>query len=270
MRNNIFFILALLMVLTSGCEETRPGVINNLIFNDDTEWVDRNWSEDPAEWVDGECCNDFIPYPLGVDTALTARIEPAADLDWFEIRTEDSLGGALFLSSDIESIIFRVFDENQQEYELLTDTLTTYTRLGISDPVYWTPLAGDSLAYYVLVQSKDQSDTGNYKLIWSQQQRDSQLAITRPTSSDILIHGSFYVIQWNDPTDRMVSLALLKEGVMVSIIGRNLSGSLQNFQYAADPGLEPDTTYRIMLYQSNDPQIMDISNVFEIRAFEIH
>jgi len=51
----------------------------------------------------------------------------------------------------------------------------------------------------------------------------------------------------------------------VSMLGKNPSGSVHELQYRIDPDLEPDTNYRIMLYQSNDPQIMDISNVFEIR-----
>jgi hypothetical protein len=255
----------LLTILITGCDENRPDVINNLIFNDDTEWVDRDINADSTEWVAGECCNDFIPYPLGMDTSFTARIEPADDLDWFEVRTADSLGGVLFLSSDAESIKFRIFNGDQQEYELLLDTLSTYIRRGIYDPVYWTPLAGESPAYYVLVQSDDEADTGSYKLFWSQQQRDSQLTITRPTTDDILITGSYYIIQWDSPVDQDVSLAMLKDGILVSIIGRNLDGSEQEFQYLVDSDLEADTSYRIMLYQSDDPQIMDISNVFEIR-----
>ena len=257
----------LLMLLISGCDENRPGVINDLIFNDDTDWVDLDSrGADPTELVNDECCNDFIPLPIVIDTSLTARIEPADDLDWFKLQTTDTTGGVISLSPGAESINFRLFDGQQQEFEVLIDTLSTYLLRPLYDgPVYWTPLAGESRTYYVLVQSDDEADIGGYSLIWSQQQRNSQLTIKRASLSTIQIIGSEYVIQWDDPNNRRVSLALLRDGIMVSPLGKDLSGSMHELQYRVDADREPDSTYQIMLYQSNDPQIMDISNVFTIR-----
>lgn len=265
MRYNIILLPVLLIILITGCDETRPGLINDLIFNDDTDWVDRNSNADPAELVDGECCNDFIPFPLGEDSSLTARIDPLDDLDWFELQTGDSLAGALFFSTLVPSINFRVFDGQQQEYELLVDSLQSYARYDIYYPVTWVVFSGRNSTYNVLVQSQGELEAGDYRLIWAQEPLVSPLALSYPKAGAVLIRGLPYKVKWTDALEGPVSLALLKDGLMVAVIVNQITSFTHELQYHFDTGLDPGTAYQIMVYRTNDPHIMDVSDEFEIR-----
>ena len=137
---HIIFMLPFLLWL-AGCDQTQPDVLEKLIFSDDDRWLERDTVEDPFELVGGQCCNDYYPYPLSMNTLIEAMITPAGDLDYFNLQVAADSAAQLFLSSERDNFNMRLFNRELEEYEFLLDTLS-YSLTGDVGPVYWTTLYG--------------------------------------------------------------------------------------------------------------------------------
>jgi len=246
------------MLWLAGCEPTRPGIIENLIFSEGDQWLERDTSEDPYEQVEGQCCNDYNPYPLVIDTSIQAVIDPDDDLDYFDIQVTDSYAGRLGLTPEDEDITFRIFNRTlKTEYDVFVDTFDD----PVGDNDHWTVLYGPSATFTVLVAGTG----GDYVLDWERVIPTTTLIIEQPQAGEQWQRSLNHRINWrmslseNTP----VTVVLIKGPIMVEVLRRDIT-FMDELDWTPGADLEEGEDYRILVYLSNEPKVMDISDAFQI------
>lgn len=259
-HSHFIFILPFLLWL-AGCEQERPDVLENLIFSDDDRWLERDTVEDPFELVGGQCCNDYYPHPLPIDTVISAIINPDDDLDYFDIQVTDSYAGRLVLTPEDGDITFRIFNRTlNDEYNALVDTF--FNPVGDNmGPDLWTVLYGPSAPFTVLVAGT----RGDYFLGWERVIPTTALLVEQPQAGNQWRRSSEHRIQWRMTLSgyKPVTVVLIKGPVVVDVLRRNIT-FVDELDWTPEEDLEKGADYRILVYLSNDPKVMDISNAFEI------
>lgn len=249
------------MLWLAGCEQTRPGVIKNLIFYEGDQWLERDVQEDPYELVGGQCCNDYYPYPLPIDTSIHAVINPADDLDYFNIQITDGYAGRLVLAPMDDDIAFRLFSRGlNEEYAALVDTFSNPSG-DMMSPDFWTVLYGPSATFTVLVAG----DEGHYSLYWERVIPTTTLVVEQPQAGARWQRSFGHSIRWNITLsgDQPVTVVLIKGPVVVDVLRRDIA-FVEELNWTPEEDLERGNDYRILVYLSNDPKVMDISDAFEI------
>jgi len=251
----------------AGCGQTQPDILENIFFTDDEDWLDRNYEEDPYERVDGRCCNDDNPHPLPIDTTIRPVIAPAGDLDYFDIQiTADSVG-YLFLDSERDNIRMRLFNRELDEYELPLDTCYTSTAY-VEAPFVWTILYGQDSSFTLLIKGKSRKAQGNYTLGWQPVILVDGLQIEYPRGDDRWRRSNWEEISWNSLQTGSVGVALLKGPIVVQTLKSGSDAIYMKHQPALDwrlpDDLEAGKDYRIMVYFTDNPRRMNISDEFEI------
>lgn len=262
MKRYAHLILMLPFLLwLAGCGESRPDIIEKLIFSDDDRWLERD-GEDPYELVEGQCCNDYNPHPLPIDTTIHPVIDPAADLDYFNLQITGSYAGRLVLTPEDDDIVFRVFNRSMKdEYEALVDTFSNPFADTIGWPDYWTVLYGPSATFTVLVAG----GKGHYSLGWERIIPTTALLVEQPQAGNQWQRSFNHRIQWRMTLSgyKPVTVALIKGPVVVDVLRRNIM-FVDELDWTPEEDLERGNDYRILVYLSNDPKVMDISDAFEI------
>lgn len=255
------------MLWLAGCEQTRPGIIENLIFSEGDPWLERDISEDPYELVEGQCCNDYNPYPLVIDTTIYPVIAPAGDLDYFNLQiTADSIG-QLLLRSEQDNITMRIFSRDLEEYDFLLDTLYSSPPDNF-EPGYWTTLYGLDFSFTLLLQGESRSHDGQYSLSWRGVTHEDGLEIIYPKRGYRWRRNNTETISWGAVQSKPVTAALLKGPVIVQFLKSDSDATYYYDEPKLDwhipDDLETGTDYRIMIYFTDDPERMSISDAFEI------
>jgi hypothetical protein len=251
-------------LLVIGCDETRPDLIQKVFFTDDDEWLNRDATKDSTELVNNECCNDYLPYPLAIETRVEPYVEPAGDLDYFDLKVTGGSAGQLFLSSERDNIKMRLFSRDMQEYDFAIDTLYG-SQSSAGWTVYWTALYGQGpdTTFTLLVQGESRKAQGQYELGWQQIAENGVLQIDSPAQQSRWQRASSYYIRWTLDRVDPVTVALLKGPVVIDILKRDVL-FINFWVWELDEDLELGSDYRIMVYLSDDPTTMDISDAFEI------
>ncbi len=263
---HIVLVLPFLLWLV-GCDQTRPDLIENIFFSDNDDWLVRDAGEDPYELVEGDSCNDYNPYPLPINTTIDPVIAPAGDLDYFDLQIASDSAAQLFLSSERDNVSMRLFDQEMEEYEFLLDTLS-YSLTGDVGPVYWTTLYGhQDTTFTLLITGDSRKAQGTYNLGWQRvnpaKALSNDLGVVNPSGQVRWHRGAPYTIRWNLNYIEPVTLVLMEGPVVVDIIKRDIL-FIKLWEWTPDEDLEPGNDYRIMVYLSDDPTTLDISDAFEI------
>jgi hypothetical protein len=240
----------------AGCEQERPDVLEKLIFSDDDRWLERDTVEDPFELVGGQCCNDYNPHPLPIDTTIHPVIDPAGDLDYFDIQVTDSYAGRLVLTPEDDDIVFRIFTRTlKTEYEV--DTFDD----PVGDNDHWTVLYGPSATFTILVAG----DKGGYSLGWERVIPTTTLLVERPQADNRWGRSLSHNIHWRVTLSGYgpVTVVLMKGPVVVEVLRRDIA-DVDELNWTPEEDLEKGADYRILVYLTNDPKVMDISDAFEI------
>lgn len=255
-------ITLMLLILLAGCSEQQPEILDNIFFSPSDPWIERDAVEDPNEWVDGVCCNDFTPFPMAIDSTIQGVINPASDLDYYDIRIDTiANAGQLFLFPRDNDLTMRLFTREVDEYkELALDTGFLLS----GEAVIWTTLVGSETNYTVLIEGASGGAEGRYSLWWVRWVPVTYLTVERPTAGDRLRRGMDHRILWQQDRFEAITLALMRGSVVIDILKRNHSVMLHEIRWIPSEDLEPGNDYRIMIYLSKDPTAVDISNAFEI------
>ncbi|UCH62953.1 MAG: hypothetical protein JSU77_00390 [Fidelibacterota bacterium] len=262
----LFIFLPFVLWLTA-CEQTRPGIIENLIFSENDQWLERDVLEDPYELVEDQCCNDYNPYPLPIDTTIYPVIAPAGDLDYFNLQiTADSVG-QLLLRSELDNVTMRIFSRNLEEYDFLLDTLYNYP-VDNFEQGYWTILYGLDFSFTMLLQGESRSNEGQYSLSWRSITHEDGLEIIYPKRDYRWRRNNTETISWGTVQSQSVTAALLKGPVIIQFIKSDSNATYYDDEPKLDwhipNDLELGTDYRIMIYFTDNPERMSISDAFEI------
>ncbi len=252
--------LTLLFVL-AGCVEQQPEILDNFIFSPRDPWVERDVVEDPNELVNGVCCNDDTSFPLAIDSTIQGVINPASDLDYYDIRITGANAGQLFLFPRDNDLTMRLFTREVDEYtELAVDTGTLLS----GEAVVWTTLVGTETNHTVLIEGASGGAKGRYSLWWARWVPVTYLTVEGPAAGDRMQRGMERRILWQQDQPGAISLALMKGSVVIDILKRNHSVMPHEIRWIPSEDLEPGIDYRMMIYLSRDPTAVDISNAFEI------
>ena len=258
-----------LMLWLTGCDETRPGIIQNLIFSEGDQWLERDVQKDPFELVDSlyGCCNDYNPYPLPIDTTIHPEIAPAGDLDYFNLQVSGNGAGWLSLSSGEDNITMRLFSRDMEEYDFLLDTLYSSPPDNF-EPSYWTTLYGPDSSFTLLIQGESRSQEGRYSLDWKSATIDDGLKIIYPEAGYRWRCTNTETIEWASHQSDSVSAALLRGPVIVRFLTSGDDAIYDEDQpelnWHIPDDLEEGTDYRIMIYFTANPERMNISDAFKI------
>lgn len=264
---------ATLLVMAVACEEKMPGVIDSLIFNDQGDWLVRD-TDDPYEWVDGQCCNDLIPYPLSMGAELSPLLQPEEDLDYYRITVEEGQTGKLTLwtnddsFSPEDSIYLRIFSPTLSEFEDVWLDKRPFTTGGLR---LWTVLAGPLEEFIVMVSGEFSGDRLQYQLAWERADTSNQLDLRAIQALSIglqpLDRGSEYSIDWDDNLSGggAISIALMKGPVIKELILDEYFSPITNSPWLVSFDLEGGVDYRLLIFRTFNPTTMDISDAFEIR-----
>jgi hypothetical protein len=255
------------MLWLTGCDETRPGIIQKLIFSEGDQWLDRDVQDDPYELVDSLCCNDYYPYPLPIDTTIHPVIAPAGDLDYFNLQVSGNGTGWLSLSSDEDSISMRIFSRDMEEYDFLLDTLYSSPSDNF-EPSYWTTLYGPDSSFTLLIQGQSRSQEGRYSLDWKSATIEDGLKIIYPKAGYRWGRTNTETIEWASHQSDSVSAALLRGPVIVRFLKSGdeavYNEDRPELVWHIPDDLEVGDGYRIMIYLTAKPKKMNISDEFEI------
>ncbi len=256
--------LTILILALTGCEETRTGIIDTFIFDEEGGWLERNFSEDPYELVDDRCCNDIYPLDLPIiDTTIQATIKPLADLDYYNLQVTGSFAGLLFLTPENSGLTMRLFQRSMEEFDVELDNIPPTAATNYKE-VLWTTVYGLGSTFTLLVKSDGDEGMGGYTLEWERVGANTLLDVKRPRTGDSWPRAVVQNINWNQTGDYDLSAALLKGSIVVQVLARNIR-QVDFLRWMPDEELEPGNDYRIMIYQTDNPQILDISDAFEIR-----
>ena len=252
-------LLPLLLLALAGCDDKHSGIVEALVLGVDGPWYDRDVIEDPAELVDGVCCNDERPFPLPADTSLDAVINPAEDLDYYAIEVTDAEAGILYLWPLDADLNLRLFNMDLSEYELVIDTLPpTETLYPFESPPLWIPFYGPGAKGIVLVHG----DEANYSLGWERIVPTVGLEVLAPATGATWARGEEQRIRWVTPYSQM-DVILLKGPVMVASLKRDIRFS-EELNWLPSGDLEPGNDYRIAVLPSGTPDRMEFSDAFTI------
>jgi hypothetical protein len=267
MKKHLSNIILFILLCCTGCDETSPDVIKNAILSDEDNWLERNVVEDPYELVNDQCCNDYYPKPLDMDIEIQPVISPARDLDYFNLQIPDTaFAGQILLSSERDNLQLRLFTRDLNEFDLLPDSLGTPLAIGYG-PTYLTTLARLDTAFTtftLLIKGETKRAQGAYVLSWQNVIPTTILDISRPARGEQVHRSESYIIRWsNSNSSRPVTVALMKGPGVLKILKRDQRYSNQLSWTPADD-LEVGDDYRIIVYRSNNPNTLDISDAFEI------
>lgn len=255
------------MLWLAGCEQTRPGIIENLIFSEGDQWLERDVQEDPYELVEGQCCNDYNPCPLPIDTTIHPEIAPAGDLDYFHLQITGDSVGQLLLRPEEDNITMRIFSRDLEEYDFLLDTLYSPPAYNFESG-YWTTLYGQDFSFTLLLQGESRSQEGPYSLVWQSVIKDDGLEIIYPKEDYRWRRTNTETIEWTSHQNEPVSVALLRGPVVVRFFKGDSDAVYDEDQpelvWHIPDDLEVGTGYRIMVYFTNNPKRMNLSSEFEI------
>lgn len=250
------------MLLYTGCEESNTGYLDTFIFDEETDWLMRDWEGDTYELVNDICCNDTIPKPIiGIDTTILSVIYPPEDLDYYNFTVTGSDAGQLFLETSGSALAMRLFSLDLEEYPV--QFVSTFMMYG-SEQTLWTAIYGLDTSFTVLVKKGDQFETGEYTLRWEQITSTPAITIRVPQGGDIWNRTILQGIYWTLQGDREVSVALMKGPFMIQLLAENIQ-YIDFSQWLPTTETETGEDYRIMIYDVDNPEIMDISDAFEIR-----
>ncbi len=256
-----------LMLWLTGCDETRPGIIKNLIFSEGVQWLERDVQGDPFELVDSLCCNDYYPYPLPIDTTIHPEIAPAGDLDYFNLQVSGNGAGWLSLSSYEDNITMRIFSRDLEEYDFLLDTLDNSPGDNF-EPSYWTTLYGPDSSFTLLLQGQSRSQEGSYSLDWKSATIEDGLKIISPEAGYRWRRTNSEIIEWESHQSEPVTAALLKGPVIIRFLKSDSGATYYDLEPKLDwdipDDLEEGADYRIMIYFTANPERMNISDAFKI------
>ncbi|MFC1619376.1 Ser-Thr-rich GPI-anchored membrane family protein [Candidatus Neomarinimicrobiota bacterium] len=267
MRNYLLKIILLTLLCYAGCDEISPDVIKNAILSDEDNWLERDVGEDPYELVNDQCCNDYYPKPLPMDTEIQPVISPARDLDYFNLQIPDTVfAGQIFLSSERDNLELRLFTRDLDEFELLPDSLGTPMEIGYG-PTYLTTLARLDTAFTtftLLVKGETKRAQGAYVLHWQEVIPTTDLDISRPAMGEQVHRSHSYIIRWSASSPSMpVTVALMKGPGVLNILKRD-QRYINSLSWTPTEDLDPGNDYRVIVYQSDNPNTLDISDAFEI------
>jgi hypothetical protein len=255
-----------MLLCNTGCDEISPDVIKNAILSDEDNWLERNVVEDPYELVNDQCCNDYYPKPLPMDTEIQPVISPARDLDYFNLQIPDTVfAGQIFLSSERDNLQMRLFTRDLNEFDLLSDSLGTPLEIGYG-PTYLTTLARLDTAFTaftLLIKGDTKRAQGAYVLRWQKVIPTTDLDVSRPARGEQVHRLQSYIIRWSNSTSQPVTVALMKGPGVLKILKRDQRYS-NSLSWTPDEDLDAGNDYRIIVYLSNNPNTLDISDAFEI------
>ncbi len=276
MKRYLYITATMLFLLyMAGCDQTRPDVIEKLIFSDDDQWLDRDASEDAFELVGDYSCNDYYPYPLPIDTIIYPVINPVGDLDYFALQTTSDKAGWLSVWSKKENVNLRIFSSSLDEYSDFRLGEFFNPNVDLTTPEYWTTLLflpynqeHPDTALTILVSGESSSAKGDYKLQWQSIIEDPDLRIEHPSAASRWRRSNWEQVTWAIAIEEQVEAALMKGPVIIQLLGSS-DDVIYNegepwLDWHIPDNLEPGTDYHLILFHANNPRIMSISDEFEI------
>ncbi|MCK4579480.1 MAG: hypothetical protein KAU50_11880 [Candidatus Marinimicrobia bacterium] len=267
----IISTMILAIILLAGCEEKSPGIIDSIIFNEDGEWLTRETSADPYEWVDDACCNDWNPYPLALGSDIQPVLEPVDDLDYYRVSVDSGTAGQLILSTiedfneSSDQISLRIFNSNLKEYEDIWLDERPFTTGGLR---YWTTLYDPGDDFIVLVSGSYSGGSMNYRLAWEAADTSGNLDLLPFTINQPPFNrGQNCRIGWfdNQSAAGHISIALMKGPVIIELILTEYLSNWTDHTWSIPTDLKPGFDYRLVIFRTFNPTTMDISDAFEIR-----
>ena len=259
--------LLLLMLIIGGCESRRAGVLESLLTGDESDWLYRDPVEDPYEWQNGRCCNDYTPTPLPIDTSIVAATNPADDLDYFHIDLAQNTLGFLRVSAADNGMVIRLFARDtigeSEEYELKIDSVSLGPSSSLAaSALTWTFLTGPERKLRLLIQGDGSSAPVGYQLEWQAVVATVGLDLTQPANAETWQRGTLQTIAWESTFDEGVTIGLLSDVGMVRLLKRDISTASElNWTPEVD---FPPGAYRIVVYLAADPTVVEVSDVITI------
>ena len=270
MTGSRYITLLLMALLLSGCDSRRTGVLEGLLSGDDRDWLARDPLEDPFEWQNGRCCNDITPAILPLDTTISAAINPADDLDYFYVSPPLIGIGLLRISAATDIMAMRLIAPETSgdtgNYELEIDSVWQDVASGTETAAtafQWTYLTGSDMERLLLIQGDGRTAPVPYRLEWLEMAATVGLDMTQPGQPDTWQRGDQYTIAWESSFSGGVSVALANAVGMVKILKRDIDTATK-LNWTPEMELTPGQ-YRILIYLSNDPTVVEVSDVISIQ-----
>jgi len=262
--------LLLLLLTIGGCDSRRAGILESLLAGDADNWLDRDRVEDPYEWQNGRCCNDYTPTPLPIDTIINAVINPADDLDYFNLDLPQNVVGLLRVGAVTDVPRMRLFsagtsDENE-EYEIATDSVWLDVPSGtgtVAIAYEWTYLTAYNRDLRLLIQGDGSAAPVAYQMEWQRVAITVGLDLTQPSSAETWQRGELHTIAWQSSFGGGVTVGLLSDVGMVRILKRDISAA-NELNWTPEFDLTPGA-YRIVVYLAADPTVVEVSDVITIQ-----
>ena len=262
--------LLLLLLLSGGCDSRRAGVLEGLLAGDEVDWLFRDPGEDPYEWQNGRCCNDYTPTPLPIDTIINAAINPAGDLDYFDLDLQQNVVGLVRVGAVTDVPRIRLFsagaDDENEEYEIATDSVWLDVPSGtetVAIAYEWTYLTAYNRDLRLLIQGDGSTAPVAYQMEWQRVAVTVGLDLTQPGSAETWQRGELQTIAWESSFSGGVSIGLIGDVGMVRILKRDIS-TANELNWTPEIDLAPGA-YRIVVYLAADPTVVEVSDVITIQ-----
>lgn len=252
-------ILILLALLPLSCEEWQPGIIDNLIFNDDTDWLERDTVDDPTELVNGVCCNDTRPYPLPADSTIRGVINPPGDIDYFTVKVDNaSIAHQIVFKGESPLLEVALFDSALSRFQPVLDSLV----YGNGEMELSTVIIGAGSRFIIQANGGRDDETGAYNLTWQSLAIGTQLTFNPFNDLSLWTRGEERTIKWDKALIGSVNISLIRGAVVVEHLNRYLNGT--NIQWVPPQDIEPGIGYRLIISMSSSTNIVDITDEFQI------
>jgi len=262
--------LVLLMLMIGGCESQRIGVLEGLLSGDEDDWLYRDPAEDPYEWQNGTCCNDYNPVFLPLDTTISAAINPADDLDYYHINLTERIVGLLRIAADTDALGIRLFARDaeimNEEFEIVVDSLWLDIPSGtetVATAYQWTYIVGWWKNYRLLIQGDGSAPPVAYQMEWQKVIPTVGLDLISPVSPATWQRGELQTIEWHSSFSGGVTIGLISSVGMVKILKRDVD-TASKLNWTPKIELIPGG-YRIAVYLTDDPTVVEVSDVITIQ-----
>ena len=246
------------------------GVLEGLLSGDEADWLFRDPLEDPYEWQNGTCCNDYAPVDLPLDTTISAAINPAGDLDYYDISLLQNTVGLLRIAADTDVLVMRLFSrdpgDEDAEFEIEVDSVWKDIPSGtetVATAFQWTYLTGSAQALRLLIQGDGRAAPILYQMDWQSLAATVGLDLVRPGGAATWQRGELQTIEWQSKFSSGVTIALLNNISMVNILKRDVS-TTGKLNWTPELDLSPGA-YRIAVYLAEDPTVVEVSDVITIQ-----
>ncbi|MHB9005258.1 MAG: T9SS type A sorting domain-containing protein, partial [Coriobacteriia bacterium] len=159
-----------------------------------------------------------------------------------------------------------------QSYHIQVSSDSTFKNLlmdesNLTSTSYMINPVINNSTYFWRVNNLNSAGTSNWSNVYSFYSASPYIKISYPDGDDNIYSDSTYIIRWETNTSNSVSIELLSNNNLVTILADSIFSGTNAFVWKVPSNLKPDSSYKIIILSIGNPKLFALSdNAFAIKS----